>query len=187
MSLKLLIKNANQRIFPLAFAGLLAGCTKGTSDLEEWVKGEKIKSESEKIFSQTAPDIKSPERFEFDPKQLRDPFALANSEDDKEKSARASRPDPDRVKEPLEEFPLDALKMVGTIGSGSETQALIKDPTGKISRVHPNMDQGKYMGQNEGRVVAITDTKVDLEETVSDGNNGWMKRPAEIALGEGSK
>jgi hypothetical protein len=57
-------------------------------------------------------------------------------------------------------------------------EALIKDPMGVIHRVHAN----EYMGQNYGRITAISGDKVDLVELVSNGNGGWMERPASIAL-----
>jgi len=40
------------------------------------------------------------------------------------------------------------------------------------------------MGQNYGRINAISDDHIDLTELVSNGNGGWMERPASIALGE---
>jgi type IV pilus assembly protein PilP len=39
------------------------------------------------------------------------------------------------------------------------------------------------MGQNYGRITAISGDKVDLVELVSNGNGGWMERPASVALG----
>ena len=75
-------------------------------------------------------------------------------------------------------FPLDSLKMVGTIGRASHMQALIEDPDGVIHRVVTN----EYMGQNYGRVIAVAADHVDLIELVSDDNGGWIKHPASIAL-----
>ncbi len=75
-------------------------------------------------------------------------------------------------------FSLDTLKMVGTVGSGAATEVLIKDPGGVIHRIH----KGEYMGENYGHVTAISDDHIDLVELVSNGNGGWMERPASIAL-----
>ena len=77
-------------------------------------------------------------------------------------------------------FALDSLKMVGTVGTGSGTEVLVKDPGGVIHRVHRN----EYMGQNYGRVTAVADDHIDLVELVSNGNGGWMERSASIALSE---
>jgi type IV pilus assembly protein PilP len=59
-------------------------------------------------------------------------------------------------------------------------EVLVKDPAGVIHRVHRN----EHMGQSYGRVTAISEDHIDLVELVSNGNGGWMERPASIALGE---
>jgi type IV pilus assembly protein PilP len=38
------------------------------------------------------------------------------------------------------------------------------------------------MGQNYGRIVAISDTEIQLVEIVSDGLGGYLERPAAVAL-----
>jgi type IV pilus assembly protein PilP len=40
------------------------------------------------------------------------------------------------------------------------------------------------MGQNEGRITAITPTKITLTEVVPDGLGGYLERPAALALNE---
>ena len=90
------------------------------------------------------------------------------------------RPDPDRRKQPLEEFPLDALDMVGTIGTGAAQVALVMAPDKVTYRVR----SGMYMGQSEGRVTAVSSDRVDLVELIPDGSGGWMERPASITLDE---
>ena len=45
-------------------------------------------------------------------------------------------------------------------------------------RVRP----GVYMGQNDGRVTAVFDDRIELVELVPDGAGGWLERPASIAL-----
>jgi type IV pilus assembly protein PilP len=69
---------------------------------------------------------------------------------------------------------------VGTVGTGANMEVLIKDPGRVIHRVHTN----EYMGQNYGHITAISEDHIDLVELVSNGNGGWMERPASIALGE---
>ena len=41
---------------------------------------------------------------------------------------------------------------------------------------------GNYMGQNDGRITHVTETKISMTELVSDGQGGWIERPASIAL-----
>ncbi|MBU6247417.1 MAG: pilus assembly protein PilP [Xanthomonadaceae bacterium] len=157
----------------------LAGCTRGMSDLRAWVAKEKQKKGAP---IEPLPVIRTFETFEYKDQGLRDPFSPSSAELQPTGSnvTAGPRPDENRPKEPLEMFALDSLKMVGTIGTGANMEVLIKDPGGVIHRVHKN----EYMGQNYGRITAISDDHIDLVELIPNGNGGWMERPASIALGE---
>jgi type IV pilus assembly protein PilP len=41
---------------------------------------------------------------------------------------------------------------------------------------------GNYVGQNDGRIVAVDDASIRLEELVPDGIGGFYSRTAEIGL-----
>lgn len=114
------------------------------------------------------------ESFEYAAQGLRDPFSRAF----RDVGGSGPRPDPDRPKQKLEEFPLDSLDMVGTIGSGRGVVALVKAPDKMTYRVRP----GAYLGQSDGRVVSVSDDRIELVELVTDGAGGWLERPASIAL-----
>ncbi len=155
---------------------LLAGCVGGRADLEQWVAQQKAKKGAP---LPPLPVVKTFETFVYNDQDLRDPFAPPASENTKTGAAQGPSPDPDRVKEPLESFALDSLKMVGTIGTGKNIQALVEDPQSVIHRVH----DGNYAGRNYGHIISITDDNIELVELVPDGNGGWMERKANIALG----
>jgi len=155
---------------------VVAGCTRGMTDLRQWVAMEKAKKGAP---LPPLPVIKTFESFQYKDQALRDPFAPSPNAN-RSNNKNGPRPDQDRPRQPLEAFPLDSLKMVGTIGQGSKMEALIKDPGGVIHQVHKN----DYMGQNYGRVTSISEDHVDLVELVSNGTGGWMERKASIALGE---
>jgi type IV pilus assembly protein PilP len=150
----------------------LAGCTRGMSDLRDWVAQEKAKRG---VPIPPLPVIETFETFTYSDQDKRDPFSPSPDELNEN---NGPRPDEGRARQPLEAFSLDSLRMVGTIGSGATMEALIKDPGGVIHRVHAN----EYMGQNYGRITAISGDRVDLVELVSNGNGGWMERPASVAL-----
>lgn len=156
----------------VATALVLGGCTRGMSDLRDWVAQEKAKRGAP---IPPLPVIKTFETFTYTDQDKRDPFSP--SEDELNQN-NGPRPDAGRARQPLEAFSLDSLKMVGTIGAGSKMEALVKDPGGVIHRIQVN----EYMGQNYGRVTAINGDRIDLVELVSNGNGGWMERPASIAL-----
>ncbi|NII09814.1 pilus assembly protein PilP [Oleiagrimonas sp. C23AA] len=155
---------------------VLAACTKGTSDVRDWVAKEKARKGAP---LPPLPVIKTFESFTYRDQDKRDPFEPSPTEDRHTSVDSGPRPDENRPKEPLEAFALDSLKMVGTIGkAGSHLVALVRDPTGVIHRVHVN----DYMGQNYGHVTDIGEDHIDLTELVSNGNGGWMERHASIAL-----
>jgi type IV pilus assembly protein PilP len=92
----------------------------------------------------------------------------------------STRPDPDRSREFLEQFPLDTLDMVGTLELGERTYGLLQTRDGLIHRVLP----GNYVGQNDGRIVAITEAEIRVVEIVSDGIGGYLERDAAIGLSD---
>lgn len=114
------------------------------------------------------------ETFEYAAQGMRDPFSNAWSNTD----AGGLRPDPNRRKETLEQYPLDSLDMVGTLGRGPGLIALVMAPDKVTHRVRP----GAYLGQSDGRVTAVREDGIELVELVPDGAGGWLERPAAIAL-----
>lgn len=159
----------------LSLLALLAGCAPN-NDLHQWVAMEKAKTGAP---LKPLPVIKTFETFLYKDQQLRDPFGLSSQEQEQAISS-GPHPDQNRTREPLEAFPLDGLKMSGTIGIGKTIEGLVRDPDGVIHRVHV----GNYMGQNYGHILAITEDQIDLVELVPNGAGGWMERQAKIALGD---
>lgn len=164
------------RIAVTAAALALAACSSDMSDLE--VKVADVKAQKSRAI-EPIPQIKQYEAFAYDPGDRRDPFApvLAPRNPSGFDSA-GIKPDLNRNKEPLEEFPLDALVMIGTIDSQGRTYAMVKAPDSVIHRVSVK----DHMGQNYGEITAITESEVTLVEIIPDGFGGWMQRPASLAL-----
>ena len=141
-------------------------------NLEKWVA--EVKKRPAPAL-EPLPVMQQFETFEYAAQSLRDPFSNAFTD---EGGVGGLRPDPNRRKQLLEQFPLDALDMVGTIGGGGGLVALVMAPDKVTYRVRP----GIYMGQAEGRVTTVTTDRIDLVELVPDGAGGWLERPASIAL-----
>jgi type IV pilus assembly protein PilP len=95
-------------------------------------------------------------------------------------SIGGTRPDPNRSIEFLEGFPLDSLRMVGTLDISATMYALVQTSDGLIHRVIP----GNYMGQNYGRITGISESEVELVEIISDGIGGYIERDAAISLSD---
>lgn len=150
----------------------LTSCGIGRGDLEKWVAEVKAKPAPP---LQPLPVMKQFETFEYAAQNLRDPFSNAFSD---QSGGSGPRPDPNRPRQALEQFPLDSLDMVGTIGRGPGIVGLVMAPDKVTYRVRP----GAYMGQNDGRITAVYEDRIELVELVPDGAGGWLERPATLAL-----
>lgn len=166
-------------LFAILASLALVACGSGKmADLEEYVQRIK-KREPGPI--EPLPEIKQIDTFVFEPADRRDPFALdrKSAEVVDAPGPTGLSPDPLRRKEELEQFPLDSLKMVGTLKQGDAMWALITTP----DKILMHVRVGNYMGMNSGQITRITEEEVELIEIVSDGG-GWLERQAAIALSE---
>ncbi len=174
--------NWREGISVVALCGLLTACGNNMSDLEGYI-AEVNSRKSSKI--EPLPEIRPYETFIYAAEHLRDPFTSGVADDNQDlvgsdNPSGGLQPDRNRRKEALESFPLDSLDMVGTLEFMPEQWALVVDPDGLIHRVKI----GNYMGQNYGRVVSISEDRIDVVELVPDGLGGWMERPIPLALDE---
>ncbi|MFP5349089.1 MAG: pilus assembly protein PilP [Gammaproteobacteria bacterium] len=127
------------------------------------------------------PEIKTTEPFVYSAAKLADPFSPANLKPASSKSAGGGpRPDMNRRREPLEEYPLDALKMVGTLSRGKQAWVVIQAPDGTVHRA----SVGNHLGQNFGTITRITDDKISLIELVQGPVGDWVEREASVTLAE---
>lgn len=166
-------------IATLATALLMVGCGGDLSDLERYAERIKQRPGGE---IEPIPEIPPQETFTY-PGHERDPFdssviATRVTEDVGPESDVTI--DPNRPPEFLEQFPLDSLRMVGTMEQDEVQWALIRTPERNIQRVK----EGNYMGQNHGRIDQITDTRIEITEIVPDGFGGYQEREGSVALTE---
>lgn len=160
---------------------LVAGCGRSVghspndpSDLAKWTKEVRTRPGPP---LQPLPPITPFETFNYDAQGLRDPFDMESAAAGI--SSTGPHPDSARRKQPLEHYPLDALKMVGTMGSkGTGLIGLVMTPDKVTYRVSPGM----YIGQSEGRITSVSEDRIDIVELTPDGAGGWLQRPASIAL-----
>jgi type IV pilus assembly protein PilP len=166
----------NLILLMVAAAVLLAtGCSRSMSDLDAYIA--EVKSRPGGRID-PLPEISTYEAFAYDVGDARSPF-----EPDLPTSSRADdgvRPDADRRREYLEGFPLDTLRMVGTLQLGGQLYGLVQTSDRLIHRVVV----GNYLGQNDGRIISITDSAIQLLEIIPDGLGAYTERAASIGLGE---
>ena len=159
------------------FLTCLAACSNDDfSDLNQYIS--RVKAEPKGAIK-PLPEINVIEPFMFNPEGLRDPFKpLVEERKDAEPKISPIcklKPDTSRRKDDLEAFPLETLKMVGTVIMKSNLWGLVKADNGTIYRVQV----GNYMGKNFGEIIRISADKIELMEIVSDGTC-WREQPATL-------
>ncbi|MDD5275972.1 MAG: pilus assembly protein PilP [Methylovulum sp.] len=164
----------------IVLVSLLAGCSNDNfSDLHKYIQSVKAKP---KGAIEPLPEVKPIQPFIFKPDILRDPFKPINKAELPENSGIAigngPKPDFQRRKEELEAFPLDALKMVGTVVMNAKLWALIKATDNTVHRVQ----LGNYMGKNHGKIIRISMDRIELMEIVPDKPGTWREQQTSLAL-----
>ncbi|MCI0507251.1 MAG: pilus assembly protein PilP [Gammaproteobacteria bacterium] len=155
----------------------LVGCVNdNVSDLQAHVAQVKAKKPPP---IPPLPEIKPYETYVYDETTLRDPFQASVARK-VVRSDDAYRPNMKRQREILEQFPLDTLAMVGSLEQGGERWALIRAKDGTLYRTK----KGRYIGQDYGEIIRVTETEIVLQETVPDGLGGWVRRQATLSVSE---
>lgn len=165
--------------------GLAACSSDGLTDLREFTKST---HKNKKPRVDPIPEVRVHEKFAYRSYKLPDPFAAENLRRvaiglrGSGQADKGPKPDLTRPKEPLEEYPLDALAMVGTLSKGKNIWAIIRvaSANGEIHRVKV----GNHIGRNYGMVTEITEEKIVLVELVRSALGDWIEREASVQLRE---
>jgi len=84
-----------------------------------------------------------------------------------------------RRKEPLEAFPIDSLKLVGSFRRGGIQYGLLK-----VDDLLYKVKVGDHVGQNYGKIMKITETEISINEVVQDAVGEPIVRPTSLQLQE---
>lgn len=165
-------------------AALLAGCGDGdVQEVRDWMK---------KVQRETVPAVKplaEPKEFvpyAYDPEGAVEPFSEAKLLGEMARVAASSpnrlQPDDKRPREVLENYPLDIMRMVGTLQKGGVSYALVQ-----IDASIFQVRSGQRIGQNHGLITRISEGAIDIRETVQDATGDWVERRATIELADGKE
>lgn len=169
-------------LLSLAATGLIAGCA-GSSDPQD------IKAFMDEVDArgkgqiEPLPEFLPYQAFAYSAGDARSPFEppVVVKPVDPNKKVASVKPDPNRVKQFLEQFSASQIAMVGTLSQGARLFGLVRDPQGGVHRVQ----MGDYMGTDHGKILAIDENRIELLEIVSDGTGGWIERERTVNLGAG--
>ena len=162
-------------ILSLVCLGLASCGGEQYSDLKQFVK------ESDNLPRgriPPLPDVKPYEPFSYEAYDLVDPFKPRKIEPPKTAGGGGIQPDLTRRKEPLESYPIENLRMVGTLQQNKVTYALVKSPDNNLFRVK----LGNYIGQNFGLITEISESTIKLKEIVQDSGGDWTERVSTMTL-----
>lgn len=163
----------------------LAGCgDAGVQEVRQWM--EEVRRQTP-VRVQKLPEPKKFTPFTYAAKDEVDPFnpaklSVALAKAHAMSGASKLKPDLERRKEPLESYPLDSIKMVGTLQKPGLSYALLQ-----VDKVVFQAKVGNHIGQNFGRIIRVTDTEVELTEIVRDASGEWVERQAKLELQENKK
>ncbi|NNM81230.1 MAG: pilus assembly protein PilP [Burkholderiales bacterium] len=163
-------------LLPILLALLLSACSNHDfQDLREFVKdsGANLRGRVTPL-----PEVKPYQPFVYDDYSLTDPFNPRKLEISRGGKLGGLQPDLNRRKEALESFPLDGLRMVGSLQQDNKIYALIKAPDGGLYRV----TTGNYLGQNFGKITEVTTTMIKIQELVQDSSGDWTERTSTLQL-----
>ena len=169
----------SMRVIGLLLPVLLLTACGGQEDMDEYVQQTKARKPTP---IEPLPEIKPFSPMAYQHSDQRSPFIEPQPETSSRVDAK-TKPDcaqivANREKEVLERYSLASLSMKGSIGKQGQLWALIRTPDGQAVRVGLN----QYMGLDQGRVIKITNTHVDLMETVPDGKGCWVTRETQLAM-----
>ena len=167
-----------KKIILLSFIFLVGCSDSNIDDLEVYVQATTDKPRGR---VKPLPEFKPYSAFAYSASALRSPFEspIAFEESSDRSLDLVDAPDENRSRDPLERYALNELTFVGTLAKDSlQLKALIKTYSGSVHI----LEEGEYIGKNNGLVVKVTESKVDIVEVVPNGSGGWISRPQAMGI-----
>jgi type IV pilus assembly protein PilP len=167
------------KLFLLSVCLIIAGCSGEQSELQAWMDQE-TRSVQPQVQKVTEPKPFEPYRYE-NASQV-DPFSsvkLTVALDRLQKSKGGLKPDMNRRREVLENYPLENIRMVGHLANGKAAFALLQ-----AENVVYQAKIGNYLGQNFGVITKMNDGEVKIKELVQDATGEWTERETALRIQE---
>ncbi|NTV49695.1 MAG: pilus assembly protein PilP [Geobacteraceae bacterium] len=122
--------------------------------------------------------LPAPQLNQFDFSTKKDPFKPFLVVKAESKSSPDAMKKAQRSSLPIHSFDVSQFKLIGIITGGRGNQAMVTDPGGKgyVLKV------GMTIGKNEGKIIAINPTGVDVLEQFKDDNGRVRKENIKLTL-----
>ena len=156
----------------------LAACDASSEEnLSEWMATVRRTAHSSPL---TLPAPLTMKTFIYEPPGQVDPFDTSKISMLLDISDHAGvRPDLKRSREPLESYPLDQFRMIGSLGRPGQSVALVE-----VGKILYQLRKGNHLGQDLGEVITIMDGSIEIEETIQEANGTWVKRRVQLSMRE---
>jgi type IV pilus assembly protein PilP len=168
---------------PAALVGalvVLAGCGAEQEELTQWMEQQR-REVKPSVTPLTPPKKFSPQAYValsgVEPFSAQKLTVALKQEARQPNSLLAA--EINRRKEPLEAYPLDSMRMVGSVMRSGRPYALLR-----VDNLLYQVKQGDYIGQNYGKITKISETDVALREIVQDAAGEWIERASALQLQE---
>jgi type IV pilus assembly protein PilP len=159
---------------------LLAGCGAEQEELTQWMEQQR-REVKPNVTPLTPPKKFSPQAYValngVEPFSAQKLTVALKQEARQPNSLLAA--EINRRKEPLEAYPLDSMRMVGSVNKAGRPYALLR-----VDNLLYQVKQGDYLGQNYGKITKISETDVTLREIVQDAAGEWIERASALQLQE---
>ena len=156
----------------------LAACDASSDEnLSEWMATVRRTAHTSPL---TLPAPLTMKTFIYEPAGQVDPFDTSKISMLLDISDHAGvRPDLKRSREPLESYPLDQFRMIGSLGRPGQSVALVE-----VGKILYQLRKGNHIGQDLGEVITIMDGSIEIEETIQEANGTWVKRRVQLSMRE---
>ena len=158
----------------------LAGCSGEQDELEQWMDQQR------REVKPNVQPLTPPKKFDPQPYAVADrvePFSTQKLTVALKQEARQPNSllaaELNRRKEPLEAYPLDSMRMVGSLTKNGRPYALLR-----VDNLLYQVKAGDYLGQNFGKITKISETEIALREIVQDAAGEWIERTTSLELQE---
>ncbi|HBV76125.1 MULTISPECIES: pilus assembly protein PilP [Vibrio] len=158
--------------------GLMTGCEHSDDSINAFIT--QVENQSRKEIAQLAPERPFSASI-FRAQNDRSPFvlpAVAMIANQPRLKQDCWQPGQRSKTGPLEKFPMDKLHLRGVMGSKGKVSGLVQTPEGTVLK----LQEGEYIGLNNGKVAQVTSQYILIKETLPDGLGCWQQRNVKLAL-----
>lgn len=167
-------------IIPVLTITLLAGCSSGSEEVKQWMNETRQQT---KAFVPKLSEPKTHTPFTYKAGKDVDPFSQSKLDEAiarwKAQNSKGLKPNLERRREPLEQYPLDTIKMVGLLQKPGVVYAILQ-----VDKLIFQVKTGSYVGQNFGMITSVSEAGIDIKEVVLDASGEWVERMARLELQE---